>query len=103
MEYLESSVKYSFDCLVFLEKRVECLVKIGKKEEVVKVYCVLVDCNVEYFVYYEVLEDVLEIFKNDVVFRKVLYKEYVDKYLCCDIVWCMFLDFLIGRFLVIGI
>jgi peptide alpha-N-acetyltransferase len=103
LEHLESSAKHSLDRLAFLEKRAECLAKIGKKEEAAKAYRALVDRNAEHPAYYEALEDALEISKNDAASRKALYKEYADKYPRCDTARRMPLDFLTGRFLVTGI
>ncbi|KAL2207124.1 N-terminal acetyltransferase A, auxiliary subunit [Sarocladium strictum] len=96
LEHLETSAKHCLDRLAFLEKRAECLAKLGKKEDAVKAYRALLERNTEHPAYYEALESALGLEEGDVAARKALYQEYAEKYPRCDAARRLPLNFLTG-------
>lgn len=98
LEHLETSAKHSLDRLAFLEKRAECLAKLGRKEDAAKAYRALLERNQEHPAYYEALEDALQLSKDDAAAKKALYKEYADKYPRCDAARRLPLNFLSGEY-----
>ncbi|KAH0489610.1 hypothetical protein TgHK011_010030 [Trichoderma gracile] len=96
LEHLETAAKHNLDRLAVLECRADYLLKLGRKEEAAKVYRLLLDRNSEHTLYYEKLEEALEIPADDVAARKAIYDEYAAKFPRCDIARRAPLDFLSG-------
>ncbi|KAL7811610.1 N-terminal acetyltransferase A, auxiliary subunit [Trichoderma gracile] len=96
LEHLETAAKHNLDRLAVLECRADYLLKLERKEEAAKVYRLLLDRNSEHTLYYEKLEEALEIPADDVAARKAIYDEYAAKFPRCDIARRAPLDFLSG-------
>ncbi|KAL7806734.1 N-terminal acetyltransferase A, auxiliary subunit [Trichoderma aethiopicum] len=96
LEHLETAAKHNLDRLAVLECRADYLLKLGRKEEAAKAYRLLLDRNSEHTLYYEKLEEALEIPADDVAARKAIYDEYAAKFPRCDIARRAPLDFLSG-------
>ncbi|OTA04236.1 hypothetical protein A9Z42_0048100 [Trichoderma parareesei] len=96
LDHLETAAKHNLDRLAVLECRADYLLKLGRKEEAAKVYRLLLDRNSEHTLYYEKLEEALEIPADDAAARKAIYDEYAAKFPRCDIARRAPLDFLSG-------
>ncbi|KAL7800952.1 N-terminal acetyltransferase A, auxiliary subunit [Trichoderma afarasin] len=96
LDHLETGAKHNLDRLAVLECRADYLLKLGRKEDAVKAYRLLLDRNSEHTLYYEKLEEAMELSPDDVVARKAIYDEYAAKYPRCDIARRVPLDFLSG-------
>ncbi|PON27599.1 acetyltransferase [Trichoderma gamsii] len=96
LDHLESDAKHNLDRLAVLECRADYLAKLGRKEDAVQAYRLLIDRNAEHIDYYEKLEQALEISRDDAPARKAIYDEYAAKFPRCDIARRVPLDFLSG-------
>jgi tetratricopeptide (TPR) repeat protein len=97
LDHLESDAKHNLDRLAVLESRADYLAKLGRKEDAVQAYRLLIDRNAEHIDYYEKLEKALEISQDDVPARKAIYDEYAAKFPRSDITRRVPLDFLSGK------
>ncbi|KAH6609870.1 acetyltransferase [Trichoderma cornu-damae] len=96
LDHLDGAAKHNLDRLAAMECRAGYLLKLGRKEDAVKAYRLLIDRNSEHIDYYEKLEQALELSPDDVAARKAIYDEYAAQFPRCDIARRIPLDFLTG-------
>lgn len=97
LDHLESAGEHNLDRLAVVELRAKYLVQLGRKEEAVKAYRVLLDRNSEYKTYYDGLVDAMGIAPTDHKALREVYDEYAEKYPRCDAARRLPLDFLEGK------
>jgi tetratricopeptide (TPR) repeat protein len=96
LEHLDAISKHHFDKQTVMEMRGEYLLKLGKKQEAVKVYQSLLDRNSENRLYYDCLQAALGIEKSDTKALQELYAPYAAKSARGDAARRIPLDFLTG-------
>ncbi|TQS38300.1 hypothetical protein Golomagni_01199 [Golovinomyces magnicellulatus] len=94
LQHLESVENSCLDRLAVLELRAKYLTKLGRKEEAIKAYHVLLVRNSEHKLYYDSLIEVMDIDPTDHRARKKIYDEYAEKFPRCDAARRLPLDFL---------
>lgn len=80
LDHLQTAGKHALDRLAFTELRAKYFAKLGRKEEAVKAYRVLLDRNPEHKEYYDQLLAVMDIDLSDHKAVKAIYDEYAEKY-----------------------
>lgn len=96
LEHLRTIARYNLDRLAVMEMRAEYLKKLGRKEDAVNAYRLLLDRNSEHPDYYINLIEVSDIADHDQKAKKAIYDEYAEKYPRSDGAKRLPLDFLTG-------
>ncbi|KAF2120792.1 NMDA receptor-regulated protein 1-domain-containing protein, partial [Lophiotrema nucula] len=100
LEHLRKNMRHNLDRTTTLELRAKYLLELGRNEDAVKAYKVLLDRNSEYREYFDGLEKALGLDRSDEASHEKLaavYKSYADKNKRADAARRIPLDFLKGE------